>query len=1122
MHRTADRSTEPPLDQGLSDLGADVIAGAFTVPERIAFLHKRTASFRPNPTLAEARILAWRRAIGADDAAFATRLAQLGVAEADLPKLLGDLARVDVSVGGPVPSWWSVCEGVLAQRFERDGDGLPVLPETPSRDGGTDAIGREPIRFAHAVVPWVEFATSELRRQSPGVGRVLGAEVLQTERHGLTADLARCVRGVLEASFEHRRTEIYSTNDLLFRLLEDPPPREAYAAVVEEALAEGGARFMRRHPALARLLAMRVLFWIGALRELAERLEADRPAIEQAFNGGHPLGALVGGGRGISDSHNGGRAVMVCRFEHGVAVYKPRSMSIDAGWCRIVKAFNGAVEPEYRLRAAKVLDRGTHGWMEFVPRRACRDLAELRAFHRRTGATLALVHALQGNDFHSENLVAAGPYPVAIDLETITVGDPVSADPSTAPEPAVELVARSVTRTLLLPQVFAQRDGRGGLRNIGALGEGEGAGGSRRLVHAFSDFPRWEDAPVEAPSDDDPAAQSRPTLADGGEIDPMAHRGEVVEGYRAGYRAILALRTSWAGRIDLGGAIASAWARALNRPTNVYVRLGSETCDSAVASSGVDRWIRAERLRVGSSQWGTLPARTVEIMRALCDAESDAILRGDVPYLVARVGETRYHTADPISGLPQRIERADLAKSASETSRRQLDAMGEADLAQQVRLIESSYLSAHLSMQELLLVRSGQADVTAEALAKRPASDAEIDAFVVEMLDRLESSVIRSGPDQVSWIDAVPDPTTGAIRPTALGTGIYSGRGGIVRLLEAAYRHFGRRELLDLARASVGWHAEAIRKDPRRVTAMFELEAVSGMGERCGLLAACWALGRHEGCGAYRDLARRIVASISPRAIGRDRSLDVINGGAGAMLLMMSLLREDPSIEVRDVVVAIGEHLVANVSQVDGVGWICSRWSRSLNGLGHGRAGIALALVEAGARFDRPDFRTLAIEALRAEHAMYSTKGAGGWPDLRACRPGDPIPAPSGFDAWCAGADGIALARAAVLRHIDEPFLREDLDLALARIGAGTNFIRRHHLCCGSAGRIETLRVLGRLLGQPELREQARRHALQATAPACPERVESGVSLLQGYPGQAWMHLALSMDEPTSVLLLEA
>ncbi len=72
-----------------------------------------------------------------------------------------------------------------------------------------------------------------------------------------------------------------------------------------------------------------------------------------------------------------------------------------------------------------------------------------------------------------------------------------------------------------------------------------------------------------------------------------------------------------------------------------------------------------------------------------------------------------------------------------------------------------------------------------------------------------------------------------------------------------------------------------------------------------------------------------------------------------------------------------------------------------------------------------------------------------------------------------------------------------------------------------AAGRVETLRVLARMLDRRDLRDQAHRLATLATAPALPERIESGTTLLQGYPGQAWMHLALAMDAPTSILMLE-
>ena len=41
-------------------------------------------------------------------------------------------------------------------------------------------------------------------------------------------------------------------------------------------------------------------------------------------------------------------------------------------------------------------------------------------FYRRQGALLALLYALEATDFHAENLIASGEFPVLIDLETFS------------------------------------------------------------------------------------------------------------------------------------------------------------------------------------------------------------------------------------------------------------------------------------------------------------------------------------------------------------------------------------------------------------------------------------------------------------------------------------------------------------------------------------------------------------------------------------------------------------------------------------------------------------------------------------------------------------------------------
>ncbi|CAM5724428.1 hypothetical protein SANTM175S_04328 [Streptomyces antimycoticus] len=51
--------------------------------------------------------------------------------------------------------------------------------------------------------------------------------------------------------------------------------------------------------------------------------------------------------------------------------------------------------------------------------RPCAAAPDAAGFYWRTGALLALVHALRGTDFHHENIIAAGEHPVLVDLEAL-------------------------------------------------------------------------------------------------------------------------------------------------------------------------------------------------------------------------------------------------------------------------------------------------------------------------------------------------------------------------------------------------------------------------------------------------------------------------------------------------------------------------------------------------------------------------------------------------------------------------------------------------------------------------------------------------------------------------------
>ena len=71
------------------------------------------------------------------------------------------------------------------------------------------------------------------------------------------------------------------------------------------------------------------------------------------------------------------------------------------------------------FKVLKVLDRSTHGWVEFVEHLPCRDRDEARRYYERAGMLLSLFYVLEGTDCHHQNIIASGEYPVLIDAETL-------------------------------------------------------------------------------------------------------------------------------------------------------------------------------------------------------------------------------------------------------------------------------------------------------------------------------------------------------------------------------------------------------------------------------------------------------------------------------------------------------------------------------------------------------------------------------------------------------------------------------------------------------------------------------------------------------------------------------
>ncbi len=223
---------------------------------------------------------------------------------------------------------------------------------------------------------------------------------------------------------------------------------------------------LRQYPVLARQAVVTIEQWVNVHLELIQRFITDRETIAHRFGLQGPLPQLIALAPGKGDTHAGGRSVTLVTFATGFKlIYKPRSLAVDIRFQDLLAGLN-AHGNHLPFRLLNVLDRGTHGWVEFISPQACQDVKAVQRFYQRLGALLALMYALAATDYHHENLIAAGEQLVFIDLEMLLT--PLVAGRERY-RPGAEAIEGTVLDMGLLPQRVWVKQMDGGL-DISGMG----------------------------------------------------------------------------------------------------------------------------------------------------------------------------------------------------------------------------------------------------------------------------------------------------------------------------------------------------------------------------------------------------------------------------------------------------------------------------------------------------------------------------------------------------------------------------------------------------------------------------------------------------------------------------
>lgn len=975
--------------------------------------------------LARRRLERWREQppYNEESGLFAERLATDGLSEESFLALLGE-SEASLQSRLPQPEWLLEMETALAGEDVE----LPPFDTVANRTG---------VGFLGLVLPFLRTGYGRLLRGLTGIGgpfdpAAVGPLLFQSLLERQLSLIPRTLVLELQAA-------------RLEESLEGETAEERFASFAARLRdPEERREILERYPVLARLSWSLTRDWLEVSLETFRRLRDDWPEIAAAFSPERDPGRVRALWQGAGDLHRGGRSVTILRFESGLrVVYKPRSLAAEAAFQRLLAWTSGrGFSPA--LPVLKILDRGSHGWMEFVAASSCSGVEEVRRFYERQGGYLALFYLLDASDQHQENILAAGENPYPVDLETLfhpRVDGPRVEDPDEIPGSGL---FHSILRVGFVPK-WTSAPGGARMDHSG-LGSVEGQESRHPLLHLdgeATDDLRFDRRPAALPG-----ARNRPAL-EGREIELPDFAAELTAGFERMYRALLAHREELLAADGPLSAFAGAETRVVFRPTSTYGELLTESFHPDVLGNALLRDRLLDRL------WVAVPRKPY--LAGLIAAERTDLTRGDIPLFTSRPDSADLVTSrGTLPGF--------FSETGMDRARENVERLSERDLTLQLWTLQGCLTALDLSRRLTLTV-----PYQLQATSAPPDRSAFLEAARA-VGDRLESLAFRGARD--AWWLTIAALAEGRWSFATCQADLYEGAPGIVLFLAELERATGEGRFGDLARRGLA-AVDALLE--RGTVALRVPGAWNGIG---GLIYTFSRLGVLWGDESLLERAASWLPDLRAVAEGDDH-FDLMNGAAGAIAALLALHEVRPEAGALEVARVCGERLAAGaVPQARGVAWPPSvPGIQPLAGFSHGTAGMSWALLRlAGATGDER-FRDLGLAALEYERSVYDPEQKN-WPDFREYGVTqmkdfhlDPF-----MTAWCNGAAGVGLARLGTLPLLDGPEVREEIAAAVETT-LSRGFGKNHCLCHGDLGNVELLLEAGRRLGDRELEEKAYRIA---------------------------------------------
>jgi type 2 lantibiotic biosynthesis protein LanM len=872
----------------------------------------------------------------ANRATFQRRLALAGLTQDDLLTLLAEAPEALQQRLGPVPDWVEELERAFPASPGDAAEGPFVV------HGDTDGHG-----FLVVVEPLLRQAVNRLQRAAAPYLKPLRGGPLDSVVPMFVSALAPRLLTMVS------RTLVLEMN--VARLQEElsgETPQERFRSFVTRLRSPSVVRgLFHEYPVLARQVRLALAQGVAYFVELLRHLSEDWSLLTSTFARGGQLGPLVRVEGNVGDRHRSGRAVVILHFKSGLRlVYKPKAMAAEVRFHQLLTWLNECgAEPA--LRTIRVLDRGQHGWMEFIESEPCHSLEEVRRFYQRQGAYLALLYILVGTDCHHDNVIASGEHPMFIDLDALFH----RRLPGLRVDPTRLGLMDGVLAIRLLPQLYFVE---GAERPIDFSGVGSTSGqpspyGAPTWEGNETDEMRWARRPGTLPD-----ARNRPTL-DGAAVNPKDYALDLEAGFTSLYQLLRRHKDDLLARL---GSFAEDEVRFIARPTQLYSILLNQSFHPDRLRDCLERERFFDRL------W--LQAADFPGLGPLIEAERAELHQGDVPLFRTRPG-----SRDVWTSAGERIANF-FEVSGLDMSRQRINRLGEDDLVRQQWFIRTT----------LGLLPGPEATVV-----RRPAGPASLRRLLTaarRVGDHVRALGWTDGKE-AGWAGLIPAGARGwAIGPLRLD--LADGLPGVVLFLAYLAKVTGEGSYEALARAGLEgvWrqrmegppaeanfrsglvylltHLGSLWNEPDLFREALALAGVSP-AERSGCLASLVCL--HRATGSAESLAAAVAAADHLVEKGLPYPEEgPVGPGTAAALLELSRLTGPPHFRAA---------AMTSLQQAR------ARSGERQPGLGFTRAALQVLRYEATPDLDR-EVQAILATVLRRQAATDHSLGKGemGWIDL--------------------------------------------------------------------------------------------------------------------------------------------